>query len=465
MASSSLSFDNVPTTRPDLRARLGSVAVMLIFLVALNVPPIQATSDLYVRSELIVLVLCIVGYAWLLLAGLVRPIRVNAMFAAALVFSICVVMSMIYGTDVLHHELLYRDYFEIPKAWLPALFFTVTFESQLPEKGLQRFWRFLIIPTALVCLYAWAQYFNLGVSYRLNNYFSGGEHVDLALRRYSRVYSTFGNPNVLGQFLSFSIINYTAAFLFQVGSRTRNVAVAIACLITMVLTGSRYALLATGLGLVLLVLLVVSERRSGAKMLGLLLLLGVFSYTFMTVQRNAVHAQKRFQELRHPAEVNSLRQRLDGLWQEAGDYISSSPFVGHGPAKQLFTDVFTDSEYLDILKQFGFVGLIPYLCLYLWPLRYLWKAWKASRYVSERYRVENPATLLNVRIGFVVVLMALFMNIGMFTYLNWEILGILWLLMGLCTRSAMNVVAEYEETYRSPAVERFGTLPAGYEAQ
>jgi O-antigen ligase len=449
MASSSLCLDNVPTTRPDLRARLGSVAVLLIFLVALNVPPIQATSDLYVRSELIVLVLCIVGYAWLLLAGLVRPIRVNAMFAAALVFSICVVMSMIYGTDVLHHELLYRDYFEIPKAWLPALFFTMTFESQLPEKAVQRFWRFLIIPTSLVCLYAWAQYFNLGISYFLNNYFSGGEHVDLALRRYSRVYSTFGNPNVLGQFLSFAIISYTAAFLFEVGSRARNVAIAIACLITMVLTGSRYALLATGLGLILLMLIVVSERRPGAKMLGLFLLLAVFSYTFMTVQRNTVHQQKRFQELRHPADVSSVRQRLDGLWREAGDYITSSPFVGHGPAKQLFTGVFTDSEYLDILKQFGFVGFIPYLCLYLWPLYYLWKGRKTLRYVSERFRTENPATLLNARIGFVVVIMALFMNIGMFTYLNWEVLGFLWLLMGLCTRSAMNILSEYEGTFFS----------------
>src|SRR5262249_37300598 len=206
--------------RSELAARLSQVTVFGIFLVALIVPPVPMSGiGLNVRPELIALAIIMVAYCWLLLAGLVQPLRFNAMFAASLFFCVAVVISMIYGADVLHHELLYRDYFEIPKTWLPALFFTLTFESNLRERSLRKFLAFMAIPAFLICLYAWGQFFRLDFAYALNPLYTGGEHVDLALQRYDRVYSTFGNPNVLGQYLSWTIIAYAAAALFRVGNR------------------------------------------------------------------------------------------------------------------------------------------------------------------------------------------------------------------------------------------------------
>lgn len=430
--------------RPQLGKWLGEAAVFMLFFAALVLPQVPATADLNIRAELIVLALFMVIYFWLLMAGLVHPLHLNGMFVAALVFCMTVAISIIYGADVLHHEVLYRDYFELPKAWLPAIYFTVTYESDISEDALQRFFKFMVFPILLVCSYAWTQHLDLNIAYSLNPYFTGGEHVDLALKRYDRVYSTFGNPNVLGQFLTLMILSYTAAFLFKMGSRVRNLGIGIICLITMVFTGSRYALLSTALGFLLLMMFVMSARRKGAKIIGLLLLGAIFSYTFITVQRGAVHQSKRFEELRHPSDVNSLRLRLDGLWREAGDFILSSPFVGHGPAKHIFTGVFTDSEYLDILKEFGFVGFIPYMAFYLWPLYYLWKSWRISQRLGPGYELQYPATVLTVRTGIVIVIVALFMNIGMFTYLNWLLMGVLWMLIGLSVRSAMKIIAHWE---------------------
>ena|SRR5271168_2062102 len=437
--------------RPNWGARLGEIGLYLIFFFALVVPQVPATSDLNVRSELLVLAAFMFIFAWLLLAGLVRPLRLNGMFVAALLFCTSVVTSMVYGTDVLHHQLLLRDYFEIPKAWLPAFYFTLTYEMELSEGALKRFLNFLIIPTALICLYAWAQHFNLNIAYELNPYYTGGQHVDLGLERYNRVYSTFGNPNILGQFLSWTLVLYTSAFLFQVGTRARNVVIALACMATMVLTGSRYALLATALGLILILCLAVSTRKAATKSVALFLLLGVFTYTFISLQKSAHHQSRRFEELRHPTEVNSLRLRLDGLWLEAENFITTSPIVGHGPAKQIFTGVFTDSEYLDILKEFGIAGFIPYICFYLWGFSYLIKGLRAGQKLGAEFETRYAANFLMVRAGIVIILMALFMNIGMFTYLNWELMGFLWMMMGLTVRAAMRMISTYESTFPTAA--------------
>src|SRR5262249_21998524 len=89
---SHLQSSGVPLTpRPDLQTWLGPPAVMLIFMVCLNIPPLEATSDLYVRAELILLAIYMIGYGWLLLAGLTRPIQLNGVFVASALFSICVV--------------------------------------------------------------------------------------------------------------------------------------------------------------------------------------------------------------------------------------------------------------------------------------------------------------------------------------------------------------------------------------
>src|SRR5262249_23455131 len=140
------------------------------------------------------------------------------------------------------------------------------------------------------------------------------------------------------------------------------------CVITVALTSSRYGLLACGAALLVAMGLSLSARRRGMKLIGLLAVLAILIPVFGNAQRSSYWASHRFEQLKNPLQVDSLRGRLDVLWIEAGDYVLSSPWVGHGPAKTIFGEIYTDSEYLDILKYYGIVGFLCYLAYYFWPL-------------------------------------------------------------------------------------------------
>jgi len=388
-----------------------------------------------VHGEVLLLVVCGVAYAWMLLAGVARPPRFHGIFVIAALFCLCEGISLLYGTLGLHHELLFRDFYELPKAWMPAAFFLIAYEAQLSERALRRLLDAMAWVTGVVCLYGIAQYFDLGFTFWLNRYYSGGEHHDIALALYHRVYSTLANPNVLGQFLSWTMLAYTLAYLFGVGSRLRNLGIPLACVVTLVLTGSRYGLVAVAFGLVLMIGLTLAAGRRATGLLALLLMIFAFAVVFANVKGAASAPASRFDELRHPLQVGSLRARLDDLWLEAEGYIAVSPWLGHGPAKEIFTEVYTDSEYLDVMKQYGVVGLLAYLAYYVWPLFRYAGVFRAASGLPPPIQSAVSANLLLVGIGFEMIGTALIMNIGEFTFYNWILLGFFWLWIGLSVRS------------------------------
>jgi len=425
----------------ELRHPLAKTASRITVLTLLCVSVLAPAVNLYpgtphVRVETLLLLVCGGLYAWLLLAGIAKPPRFHTIYVIAALFSFSVAVSMFYGTVGLGHAVLFRDFYEFPKAWLPAAFFVIAYEAALPEGALRRLLDALAWATAGVCLYGIAQYFSLGFTFWLNRYYSGGEHHDISLALFHRVYSTLGNPNVLGQFLTWMMLAYTLAYLFGVGSRARNLAIPLACVVTLVLTGSRYGLLATVFGLLMMIGLALAAHRSATGLATLLLLIFTFSMVFANVKSAANATARRFDELLHPLEASSLRARLDDLWVVAGDYIAASPWVGHGPAKEIFTESYTDSEYLDVMKQYGLVGLLAYLAYYLWPLSRYAGVFRAATQLPAGIQPHIRTNLLVVGIGIEMIGTALIMNIGEFTFFNWVLLAFLWLWIGLSVRSA-----------------------------
>src|SRR6202041_2742622 len=115
-------------------------------------------------------------------------------------------------------------------------------------------------------------------------------------------------------------------------------------------------------------------------------------------------------------------------WVDATDAFVRSPIVGNGPAKAIFADVFTDSEYLDILKKYGLIGFIPYYFYFLIPIYLCWKGLRASRQgdpaiIGGRF----SATLLTLRLGFLMGVTAAVMSIGMSTFNTPLLQSFLWL--------------------------------------
>jgi O-antigen ligase len=417
------------------------------------------SSSLTIKGEVLLLPVVIAIYLWLLLAGRVRVIGFNGMFLVGPLFCLCVSLSLSYGLAVLGHTVILRDLYEIPKACLPVVFFTLGYEANLSEKSLRRVFQFLAGTLFLVCIFAWAQFYRLPFTGQLNVFYSAGEHADRTLMAINRVYSTMGNPNVLGQLMDWGVAAFLLALLLGVGSWRRNLLLLGSCFVTLAMTASRYGLLGGVLDFILvlgLLLPTFKNRRRVVQVALLTLSLPVFLLVFRFVESSTFGVSQRFEELRHPLQVDSLRMRLDVVWHEAWTYIAASPWLGHGPAKQVFSEVVTDSEYLDILKQFGVVGLLPYLGYFLLPLALIVRGLRAARNTGHLLEDRFPATLLAVHLAFVMGVTALFMNVGESTLRNAPLQGFLWMWLGLGARAAQTAM-EISGT-RFPSFRRLPNL-------
>lgn len=443
-----------------LRQFWGAAGVLFLMCVSLLAPGLTlGNSSLTIKGEVLLLPMVIAIYLWLLLAGRVCTISFNGMFIVGALFCACVSLSLFYGSAVLGHAVILRDLYELPKACLPIVFFTLGYEANLSDKSLRRVFQFLAGSLFLVCLFAWAQFFRLPFTGRLNSFYSAGEHADRTLVAINRVYSTMGNPNVLGQLMDWGVAAFLLALLLGVGSWKRNLLLLGSCFVTLAMTASRYGMLGAVLDFILILGLLMPslKNRRRAVQVGLLALsLPVFLLVFRFVESSTFGVSQRFEELRHPLQVDSLRTRLDVVWHEAWTYIAASPWLGHGPAKQVFSDVVTDSEYLDILKQFGVVGFLPYLGYFLLPLALIVGGLRAVRNTGHFLEDRYPATLLAVQLAFVMGVTALFMNIGETTLRNAPLQGFLWMWLGLGARAAQTAT-EISRT-RFPAFRRLSNL-------
>ncbi|GAC1700360.1 MAG: hypothetical protein NVS9B4_01640 [Candidatus Acidiferrum sp.] len=410
--------------------------INLLICIEVLAPPITLSSSLWVRPEQVLLPIIFVLYFWFLLAGFVRLIRWNGMFLIGALFCLGVLLSVWYGAEVLHHAVILRDFYDLPKALFPVVFFTLAYEAKLSEVALRRLLNFLAAAILLVCLYGWAQWMDMGFTHALNPYYSALNH-DISLLYARRVYSTLGNPNHLGQLMSWSVVAFTLALLFSVGSRLRNTALMLATLVTLVMTGSRYALLNAAIGVVLVFFLSpASSRLRKSHVRVLLILLPVFALTIGIVANSNKRTLERYKTLERPLEVDSLRGRLDHVWLAPWDDFVNSPLLGNGPAKAIYTDTITDSEFLDVLKNFGIIGFLPYISYFLFPMYLMSKGLKVEQRTGLFSEGNIPATLLTLRLGFIMSATALVMNTGMSTFNNLSLQGFLWIWLGLGARSA-----------------------------
>jgi len=420
--------------------QLAVTTVILFVCLCLLAPGLNLGNNIFtLKAEVFFLPVVMAIYTWLLLGGYVSLIRFNSMMLVGSLFCLCICLSLSYGSMVLGHPFLLRDAYELPKACLPVLFFTIGLEANLGEKSLRLVFDFLAGCLLLVCGYACAQFFRLPFAHSFDRLYTAGEHVDWTLKALNRVYSTMGNPNVLGQLMDWSIAAFLLALFLGVGSRLRNILVLGACFVTLAMTASRYGMLGAVLELVLVLALFLPSFRNRKRVFQLALLtlsLPLFLLIFRFVEGSTSGVSQRFEELRHPLQVDSLRTRLDVVWQDALAFIATSPWLGHGPAKEVFSTVVTDSEYLDVLKQFGAIGFLPYLAYFFVPLALVFRGLRAVWFSKDRLAEQFPAASLVVHFAFVMAFTALFMNVGESTMRNAPLQGFLWLWLGLGASAA-----------------------------
>jgi len=425
-----------------LRETLAQIAVISPIILSIASPPaiMWDPNSFYLKWEVAVLPVIFLVYTWFFLTGFVRGIQFNGMFAVGGLYSVAVALSIWYGSALLGQTVVLRDFYEFPKLLLPVAFFTLAYEARLSEIALRRLVAFFAAALVLVCLYAWGQWAGLGFANWLDTKYVAPEHTQAALSYAKRVYSTMGNPNLLGMLMTWSATAFLLAIILRVGRQARNVLLLAVCLATLAMTGSRYGLLATALAVVLVAISSFASARPRLSRLMLpLALLPLFAAAVLLVSDTNQRTLERFETLRAPAETDSFRDRADRLWIDALDSFSQSPILGRGPAKTMFEGIVTDSEYLDVLKKFGALGFISYLAYFLFPLLLVWRGMRAVGRARPELEERIPATLLVLRLGFVMILTALVMNIGMSTFYNAILQGFLFLWMGLAAGAAKSV--------------------------
>lgn len=416
-----------------LRNGLSQAGIISLICVSVTAPAIVISQTLpYFKLEALLIPVFLAIYVWLLLVGIARPIRFNAMFVIGVLFFTCNAFSLWYGTRILGHPVLLRDLYELPKVWLPVAFFTIAYEAALSESSIRQLLSFFSISILLVCLYAWSQFFGLGFTYKLNPLYSMGGHIDVALEYARRVYATVGNPNVLGELMTFCVVLFILAALFRVGSLLRNVLVAASCLITLAMTGSRYGLLNITFAFLLIFLIAVTAKRQRlTRVAALLVLLPACAWILAAVAASNPHTLERYQTLKEPLQIDSFRERIEGGWLQGWSDFKSSPLFGHGPGKAfLFPQGVLDSEYLNVLREKGSIGFLAFLGYYLYPISMCWRGRQTIR-VASRLTEQAPGHVVCLNAAFAMAILALVMNIGMSTFYSPFLQGFLWLWLGV----------------------------------
>lgn len=428
-----------------VRSWLSEACVILLVCVSVTAPAIVISPSLpFFKVEELLVPVIVAIYLWLLLAGVAQPIRFNWMFVIGLLYCASNGFSIWYGARILGHPVLLSDLYELPKVWLPVAFFTITYEATLSESSIRRLLSYFSVSILLVCVYAWGQFFGLGFTYKLNPFYTIiGGHIDTALQQGRRVYATVGNPNVLGALMVFCVVLFVLAFLFRVGGSLRNAFVALSCLITLAMTGSRYGVLS--IGLAFLLIFVVAATAGGhraARTAALLVLLLAFVWTFVAVATTNRATLERYQTLKEPLQIDSLRERLEGGWIDGWSDFKSSPVFGHGPGKAFLSPHgVIDSEDLSVLREKGSVGFLVFLCYYLYPIYLISFGRKAVR-LSSPLMEQAPGHVVCVNTGLIVGALCLAMNIGMSTFYSPFLQGFIWLWLGTAAGCAARLKAE-----------------------
>lgn len=432
------------TDQSKVRSWLSEACIILLVCISVTAPAVVISPSLpFVKAEALLVPAIMVIYWWLMLIGVARPIRFNGMFVIGFAYFVCIGFSIWYGARILGHPVLVRDLYELPKVWLPVAFFTIAYEAALSESSIRRLISCFSVSILLVCVYAWSQFFSLGFTYKLNPFYSMGGHIDSALEHGRRVYATVGNPNVLGGLMTFCVVLFVFAALFRVGSLLGNVFVLLSCLITLVMTGSRSGVFDIILAF-LLILLVAANGGShrSARAAALVMLLPLFVWIFVAVATTHRETLERYQTLKEPLQIDSVRARLEGGWVEGWSDFKSSPLFGHGPGKAFLSPHggVIDSEYLSVLREKGSVGFLVFLGYYLYPISLIRNGRKAIGF-SSLLTEKLPGHVVCVNTGLVMGVLALVMNVGMSTFYSPFLQGFIWLWLGIAAGCANRLSA------------------------
>lgn len=266
-----------------------------------------------------------------------------------------------------------------------------------------------------------------------------------------RMIGTVGNSNYYGFLMAMGLALAVNLWNYNQRRSWRRRAMVLfgLCGMTLFLTHSRSAILASVLAICFSVFLRIPRLRykSAWRMLRrvrwqlILIIALTIAASFWTWQQFQV-----VETLTSPKELSLYNQnpirrslyrlsksregldiRMELMWRRNFPLIKQSPIFGWGPAKSTQSTV-TDNGFLLTIRRYGFLGLLSFLLLY----------WQVSLVL---FRVLRANTAHSIRSRFAITTLALIVgylaaNLFVEVFYNLQLMSWLWLLIGIATSSA-----------------------------
>lgn len=328
--------------------------------------------------------------------------RVNLVDLGFIFLSLSFLVTILYSYIFRGVPFAAKDFFDVFRVFNYYLLYQYCITFFDGPDLLKRFKRCYMGTFLVVLFVALAQFFNiLGVN-KLLHYYTSYFHAR-GVWRAGRVIATFGHTNEFAIFTGIFVIFIVSLMLYgkygnQIETKKR-IALKIAFLFfaffCLFATMSRSVLVGVflGLGATLFFHLVFSRTVDRVKrtiyVVGVILLtsfsaFGLIRYTATTLHRVNVldRFESGFNEISGQEDEGALQSisfsKRMGQWVAAIDVIGKSPILGYGPSKATKgTDgrpTIVENEYLGIMMNYGLVGLVSYLYLYLIVIRTLFRA-------------------------------------------------------------------------------------------
>lgn len=278
-----------------------------------------------------------------------------------------VALSLYYSNLVLsdHPEVEFsiRDFYEIIKVAQYLFIFLFFYSVRHHRDKLQKVMLTLFVAAATFAIFQYLDLF--GINNLLSKYYlrEGGNQSFVFFTSVARrVIGTAGNPIYFGQMMVYATF-LAYIFLQKQISLPYKLAVMSGmgiCMAALILTNSRTAVISVSVGLLLLVVASVFNNKDRLKSVALVI--AVLFLTAILAYFAPEQVVYRMSTLANISETTSYQARY-AEWQEAYHYFTISPVVGWGPAKTTMV-TFVENEYVLLLRRYGMLGFISFMCLF-----------------------------------------------------------------------------------------------------
>jgi O-antigen ligase len=273
---------------------------------------------------------------------------------------VCYVLSMIWSTLILGEPPSFSDFTVLMQ---PVLYFFIYFFIASNTYSFQEYkfiLRFSIVIFGIEALITVIQFFNPELISPLLCLYTSSERIKLY--RLLRATGTMGNANDLGFLLCIGFALALITLRHQLYSLSVRLLILFGTFVGVLMTGSRTGMLNVSITIIFFFAL---ERKKNLKYIFFItVLLGMFVWCFQGYLQDSEVAAGLVSRV---LSFNQMDQDAAWLARVSGSIetlrlVFESGFLGHGPAKEIFTvGANIDNEYILVLYRYGIFGCLATL--------------------------------------------------------------------------------------------------------